>query len=169
MLTNNYYNMLKANFSGYSGQAITLTHHDGKKYDASPGGSNYASYAYIPECGDYLRTSKPNDRGVVFGNGTAQPSLDDYWLSGDIITTLSLVSKAKESAIVGDKAVGRYTYLLKNTGSSAITISELCICSYHTNAKGLVIDHTLLDAPVTIPAGENGTVVYEWSITIPTA
>ena len=64
-------------------------------------------------------------------------------------------------------------YTITNTGSSAFTIGELGLIAatytnVSTNSKCLV-ERTVLDTPVTIPAGGIGQVEYTITFNYPTA
>ena len=108
-------------------------------------------------------TSKKNG-GVAFGNGTSVPSMDDYTLSGSLVTAFTasaLMSKTGNTITV--------TYTL--TAEADITISEIGLFSlyYSGDRYPFLVERTLLDAPVTIPAGGVGQVVYTITYNDPTA
>lgn len=137
------------------------------------GFSNDNSAAYSPL--KYLRTSLGNYGGVILGNGVGQSTLDDYNLSGNIITggytyNSSVVSSDSEN---GMKVKAIYT--ITNTSSADITISEIgmvaCPDATYSSTRAehkCLLEHTFLDEPVTIPAnGGIGQVVYTIEIPIP--
>ena len=114
-----------------------------------------------------------NNSGVIFGTGNAPVTLDDYKLSGDIITTLS----GRCTISRGVDANGAYItalYTLNNDGNNDVTVSEIATLAYAwtTNSSNKccpMIDRTVLDTPVTIPAGGIGQVVYTITFNYPTA
>lgn len=61
---------------------------------------------------------------------------------------------------------------MKNTSSADVTIREIgYYACYDGNTKNsrVLLDRTLLDTPVTIPAGSIGQVVYTITFNYPTA
>ena len=100
-------------------------------------------------------TAYQNNGGVAFGNGTREPSMDDYTLSGSLVTAFTasaLMSKTGNTITV--------TYTI--TATADITISEIGLFSlyYSGNRYPFLVERTLLDEPVTIAAGGIGQVVY---------
>lgn len=108
--------------------------------------------------------------GVIFGDGNIPVTIDDYCLSGNIITTLSgngtVTWTASDTELVGES-----TFLLTNTGTSEVTIRECGLFGGANNNNGYtrMLDRTVLDTPVTIPAGGVGQIVYTVRIVFPTA
>ena len=112
-------------------------------------------------------------KGVRFGTGNTPATLDDYKLSGDIITTLS-GNCAISNGVDADGAYVTALYTLTNTGNSDVTVAEVGTFVYinrtSTSTKAYpMIDRTVLDTPVTIPAGGIGQVVYTITFNYPTA
>lgn len=112
------------------------------------------------------------DTGVVFGTGNTPATLDDYKLSGDVITTLSgtcAISRGVDAE--GAYITARYT--LNNNGDSDVTVSEIAACTFFwpdkTKTLFTILDRTVLDTPVTIPADGVGKVEYTIRLTYPTA
>ena len=109
-------------------------------------------------------TASLHNGGVAFGNGTREPSMNDYTLSGSLVTAFTasaLMSKTDNTITV--------TYTL--TATADITISEIGLFGlyYSGNRYPFVLERTLLDTPVTIPAGGVGQVVYTITLNYPTA
>ena len=136
---------------------------------------NNASFSYAYNLVEALQKIDTDyeGSGVRFGTGNTPVTLDDYKLSGDIITTLS----GAYSISKGADAAGAYItalYTLTNTGSSDVTVSEVGTFVHinKTNSSTHaypMIDRTVLDTPVTIPAGGIGQVVYTITFNYPTA
>ena len=105
----------------------------------------------------------PKNGGVAFGNGTNEPSEDDYTLSGSLVTafTASAVMSKTDNTL-------KVTYTL--TATADITISEIGLFGlyYSGNRYPFLIERTLLDNPVTIPAGGVGQVEYTIKLNYPT-
>lgn len=117
-----------------------------------------------------LTTTPTNGRGyIVLGNGTTEPTPEDYCLESQITTNLSCDSVS----VSRNTTVKTYTATFSNSGTSDITVTEVGYVSrimytysereYHTVFNNFLMDRTVLDTPITIPAGESRTVTYELS------
>lgn len=108
--------------------------------------------------------------GVIFGTGTTPPTIDDYCLSGDIVSTFSYSSSVKKSVDNGGVTYTA-TYTLTNTSDEDITIGEVAmICSIRsTYGWDMLLERTVLDEPLTIPAGGIGQVTYTVRQNLPLA
>lgn len=105
--------------------------------------------------------------GVYFGTGATAPSYDDYTLSGDIIHTATASTAVNIADLDNGKAItGKYT--ITNTGAEEITISEIGLV-YAFSTFRILVERTVLDTPVTIPAGGIGLVEYTITFNLPTA
>lgn len=191
MLLRNYYCALAVRLSGNQGASVA-NYGGVKNYSGnSPSEINSAmsswtdivtsqtSYAYC----DYPSIQTPRTAigglgGVIFGNGTEPVMFDDYCLSGDIISTFTYAT-AMSYKYDDDGVTVSATYTLTNTGSEPFTISEIgLIATSYTPGRGYqnnstvnecLIERTLLDEPVTIPAGGVGRVTYTIRMEYPTA
>lgn len=109
--------------------------------------------------------------GVDFGDGDTPPAMGDYCLSGNSFKTFT--ATASSTTTVTDEYVEIKTiYSITNNGTDAFTIREVGLFFAHTSTNYLyntLIERTLLDAPVTIPAGGYGQVTYTIRINFPTA
>lgn len=121
--------------------------------------------------------------GVVLGTGTTEPTIDDYTLSGDAITTISS-NYTVENSIDEDEMGATRTamYTITNTGDDSITIGEIGIFverrwqsktttgtsprPYHHGF--VMIERSLLETPITIPAGGVGQITYTIRMNYPT-
>lgn len=119
-----------------------------------------------------VQTSYGTYGGVVFGTGTTPPTKDDYCLSGTLLTNFAYsagVTATPDATGVTIKAI----YTITNTGSSDMTIGEIGLMCNMYDASNQVdfrkgfIERTVLDAPVTIPAGGIGQVTYTIRINYP--
>ena len=111
--------------------------------------------------------------GLYFGNGAEPPTLDDYKLAGDVVSGFS-VTKITTSEYDGASAARTNVYTIANTSSTEITISEIGLVGYAWNSATsnnghALFDRTVLDEPVTIPAGGVGQVTYTIRMNYPTA
>lgn len=109
--------------------------------------------------------------GVCFGDGTTPATMDDYNLSGNMITTI-VTNDAPTVTVDDEGATLSVVYTVTNTGSEDITISEVCMFNYwYYNSSSYtcyLLERTLLDSPVTIPAGGVGLVTYTIRMNYPT-
>ena len=174
MFTKNWYRVL--------GCAIGNTSTYGKGYDnneriisdsyakdmvrigANSDGYNYASLFKV-------RTSHTGNGGVIFGTGTTPPTIDDYELESDIISTIS--GSASVTPTFDDTGMTLTAiYVLTNTGSADITIGEIGLIASGMYSQDwymkLLLERTVLDTPLTIPAGEIGKVTYTIKLPYPT-
>lgn len=120
-----------------------------------------------------IRTTYTGSGGVVLGTGTTPPSMNDYRLSGELITTVTSTAViTKEFDESGATITALYT--ITNTGTDSITIGELglkgnCSNSYSSESYMVMWERTVLDSPVTIQPGGVGQVTYTIRIEVPTA
>jgi hypothetical protein len=144
--------------------------------------SNYSHQIYSPSGYNYWQDmwycarnalSTINCTGTIgngylmLGTGTTAPTADDYCLESPITTNLSCdsVSVSKTSL------TKTYTATFTNSGSSDITVTEVGFIVYilyaysatTENSDNFLMDITVLETPITIPAGESRTVTYELS------
>ena len=111
--------------------------------------------------------------GVLFGTGDTPASLDDYKLAGDTIQNIA-ASISKTYSYSEAQPSLKAVYTITNNNAAAITIKEVALNVQYTytsngSVSGCVIDRTVLDTPVTIPAGGVGQVEYTITINLPTA
>lgn len=173
MLTNNWYTHFKGVLCGVTKAtnvtSVQITDCDGIAHNPRFATGSYESiWAASTKS---LSTSK-GYAGVYFGDGTVAPTKEDYWLSGNLITTLSSAGVTQAEDYNGDTVTQTLVFTLKNTGPDTVTISEAAWCEkFYTAAsaqKSFMFDRVLLSSPVTIAAGETGVVMYKRSITLPT-
>lgn len=123
-----------------------------------------------------LCTSQGEDAGVSFGTGNTPPSFDDYALSGDAVTSVSF-TLMRQCEVDDNGCTLTCVYTITNTGSEDVTIGEVGIwgrydyyySSGNRRAVYPLIERTVLDTPVTIPAGGVGQVTYTIRMNYPTA
>ena len=135
--------------------------------------TSFYSVYNLAEALQSIRTNYENGGGVRFGTGNTPATLDDYKLSGDIITTLS-GNCAISNGVNADGAYITALYTLTNTGNSDVAVAEVGtfvhINKTNSNTHAYpMIDRTVLDTPVTIPAGGIGQVEYTITFNLPTA
>ena len=118
-------------------------------------------------------------QGVAFGSGTTAATDEDYALETMITTGISTSASptvTTEFDTTINKYVARVDYTLANSTASDITISEVgrfirvqpasAIGQATANAantyKSIMVDRTVLDTPITIPANTSGVVRYQF-------
>lgn len=101
--------------------------------------------------------------GIILGSGSTPPTFDDYKLDSriqaDTTSTVSLTSDADEGGVYISAVI-----TLVNNSDTQLTISECglyCATSVTNGDNSMVLlDRTVLDAPVTIPSGGVGQLTY---------
>lgn len=180
MFTKNWYNGLQCAILGGNQTFDIYTYH-GVKYSAGRsdayclGGwinfdnTNYGGNGQFISLTQLASVSSNSNAGVIFGDGTAEPTLDDYKLSGNVINISGMTSRSLTVESIADGFNLIATYTISNTRNSDITISEIGIVAAYNAGTSYsykcLLEHTLLDTPVTISAGEIGRVIY--TITVP--
>lgn len=174
MLTHNYYRALAMASASYtnSGSITTYAVNTGLKVTDTAGDTKslytYRSnndFMYLALGRAALLTSISGTNGFVLGNGTTPPTLEDYGLSGTVISTVSCLSYTYsfDSDDSGITAINRY--IVENTGTEDIIVSEIAWFSFvyteSSSGSTVMIDRTLLDSPVTIAPGNTAQIEYK--------
>ena len=118
-----------------------------------------------------VRTTLEGNGGVIFGTGNTPPTIDDTTLSGSLVSNFSYssnVSTARDETGITLTAL----YTVTNNSADPITICEVAIIANLKNNDSLamykaLLDRTVLDTPVTIPAGGIGQVEYTIRLNLP--
>lgn len=185
MLLLNYYNAIAAFTIGYKGNDVPMKRTDGTLVYLSDTPSTLIDfdntaqyYAYMgrlvsSSIDSHTLTSAPgsNAPGVLLGDGTAEPTINDYALSGNIVNSglthvCTLTKSADDSGITLTA-----DFTITNGNDNDITISEVGLCGWSrgTTTAGstgsgkisrYLVDRTLLENPITIPAGGVGQLTY---------
>lgn len=169
MLTKNFYISL-ANYAfnmvtkpvSYKGAQTTVNVHAGPFSFA--GTDTYSASMVKP------KDAALGAAGVFFGDGDVAPTVDDYTLSGNPFTTFDATyTKSAASDNTGQYITVVYT--ITNTGSAEFTIREVGLFgdTNNTSTVAFLVERTVLDTPVTIPAGGVGQVTYTIRFNYPTA
>lgn len=167
MFTKNYYRALAAYLCKTS---VTIVSANRNEYTIPSNGYPERLFRFMNDDGNYPSLKRFNKYekesssysyyGVVFGNGTAPATLDDYQLAGDHFQTYDAFASITSNS-TEDYTEIVATYTITNTGTSEFTISEIGLTScYNSYNEGTLVERTLLDTPVTIPAGGVGQVIY---------
>lgn len=106
---------------------------------------------------------------LVLGTGTVPPALSDHDLSGSYVRNFSATTYFS-SVLSEDDTYCEATSIMTvtNAGSEDVTIGEIGAV-YRTAYKTVMYDRTLLDVPLTIPAGGIGKITYTIRMVYPTS
>ena len=151
MLTKNFYEYMRAAFLKVSG---TYTLKDGTKKTIN--------------LADDKPPFKNMNTGVSFGTGTTPATASDYKLESLLDSTQINVATPSVVSFSRFDAYDEYsvTFGITNKTVEAITISEVGLTavpyysSSGTTSVYVLVDHTVLDTPVTIPAGQSKQITY---------
>lgn len=127
----------------------------------------------VPSINSDTSSANGAKNGVLFGDNATPARYEDTKLLGNLFTNGS-VSYAQS---VNETEDGKYVelttvYTITNTGDSDFTVAEVGIVSggnYANFSRTYLMDRTVLDEPVTIPAGGVGVVTYTIRLNYPTA
>ena len=147
----------------------SMTKTDGTEIEELTGGS--ATYAF-KRCGykNTLDTATSGNASMVMnlGVGSAEPTSNDYWLdeteiSGVDVNTVVECARAQGTdtwapSILSNGNIA-YTYVFRNNGNAAVTITEIGLSFVCTMGKFLV--GRCLIPPRTIQPNETVTFTYE--------
>lgn len=170
MLTKNFYRGLSVGVAP-AGASCTGVDYSGSIKTMYNAGGNYDYIHRFGSCSSFVKSGA--SEGVAFGTGDTAPTLDDYTLSGSFITTAN-ASYTRIANFYDEGMTLTRTYTITNTGSADITIKEVAqfariVSSSSTSSWCYyMVDRTLLDEPVTIPAGGVGQVTYTITMDYPT-
>ena len=174
MVTKNFYKMLAAMMTTL--QDFTATSFDGSTVTMNE--YNWETRFEWNTLLSKLQTSANSSNGVVLGDGDTPPTFEDYTLAGNLISNFVFTASTSTLKTDDSGATIRALYTITNNNSKEITIKELCLIVNATqfssgsglNAKNkIVLDRTVLDTPVTIPAGGIGQVEYTITLNYPAA
>ena len=111
--------------------------------------------------------------GVVFGTGNTEPTIDDYQMAGEHFVDYT-ESHSFENTIDGTARTLSCRYTLTNTSTESVTIGEIGLSgnAYRKNGSwyyysGFLLERTVLDSPITIPAGGVGVITYTLKFDLP--
>lgn len=179
MFTKNWYKLIAANcFGGESAKSWDIITFAGTTSTSTTTGWNKVDIAWQSGSGyPYLRrivlnTSGKSQGGVVIGSGRMQPTLNDYKLESiilsDSLTASSTLTRIKNNGYVTQTALITIT----NGGTSDVTIGEIGLLMNTSTSTAdsacVLLERTVLDTPVTIPAGGVGQVTYTVQFNYPT-
>ena len=156
MLTKNFYSFIRGTLQKKTN--IEFTHTDGAKVT-----DNFNYNAAVPPF--YVMktwTYTINSYGVAFGTSTTPATVSDYRLESILDNTKISVASPSEVSYSRLDAHEEYsvTFGITNITSNAITIAEVGIVAKINDFYYALVDRTVLDTPVTIPAGQSKQITY---------
>lgn len=170
MITRNFKNMLETCMARSSGAygALPIKGTTGNIGYTNPG-ANQTPFPY--NVGSTNLSLSKTSTGIHVGSGNTSATEDDYELDNQITSGLSgttLVTKSVENG----KLYLVLDVTLTNTSSGDITIKEIGYVQSHqyvttqggsglANNFPFLMERTVLDSPVTIPAGDFATIRYK--------
>ena len=156
MLTKNFYSFMRAALQKTS---ATFTLRSGSTNAFSYVSSNStAPFEALEIWGD----GQTNVKGVSFGIGTTPATTSDYCLESILGSTQISVSVPSAVSYSRGDAFDEYSvsFGVTNITAEAITISEVGLIATPSSANYVLVDRTVLDTPVTIPAGQSKQITY---------
>lgn len=182
MLTRNFVKMLhalwKGGIYGTSSEAVTIKTLDDYQQNVTiwqKSSSSSSTYMINVSSDNITRTLSYTIKDVVtslttgngdfsafaFGTGDATPTFDDNKMSGALITTLVIDANTVSTTIDGIKTKYVQNLTVRNTGTEAVTIKEVgrVYGDYSATSKKLILlERTVLDAPLTLAPEESGVI-----------
>ena len=98
---------------------------------------------------------------IYLGTGNVTPTIDDYKLSGELVTGL----KSQEQRTVANNNSITFSAIATNNTESPVTIKEIGLGGYNNNSSApcvILLTRDVLATPVTLNTGDSKT----FSITI---
>ena len=155
MLTKNFYALMRIAFGKIKS---TIISDENTTKNVEFPSSNW--YGVFPAMCKYKNAS--SYQWVSFGNGTTPATVNDYKLESEITTGISVTSQDSPTTEQTDKYI-LWTATFGVKASVETTISEIGLFSnVYTSSGNLItlVDHTVLETPVTIPAGQSKQITY---------
>ena len=154
MLTKNFYAYMRGALQGVTVD-FKITN-GGKKYSTSITTSSIPPFKAI----GYWATDFTS-KGVCFGTGTTPPTLSDYYLESVLDNAQIAVTPPSAVAFSQGDAFDEYSasFGVTNKTDGPVTISEVGLLAY-PGVNAALVDRTVLDTPVTIPAHETKHIAY---------
>lgn len=127
--------------------------------------------SYVASMRRIATTAMTSLSGILLGTGNTPPTIDDHRLAGDIITTIAS-SVACSFDIEEDGAAITSLCTITNSGSNAFTIREVGLFGKakggNSDSDAVLVERTVLDAPLTIEPGSVGQLTYTIKLNYPT-
>ena len=171
MLTKNFYSVMRVQLSKKKTAARFISVL-GKIFDVYPQNAVFPFEA-MKSAGESIQTEETQTNsmtGVRFGSDDTPPTANDYKLGSQITSGLSFTNPAEITYTLSNTC-SEYaaTYGVTNMSEETIVIKEIGLFSQpsttviggsKTGYIAALVDRTVLDAPVTIPAGQSKQITY---------
>lgn len=171
MFTKNWYKLF-ATYATYAKGGLKGVASDGSEYklEYSTANNNLGSAMLYPLLSTVNFRSLISNYGTYFGTGNTAPALDDYNLSGSRLTDSSnIASSVSISSSADDDGITMTAvYTLTNNGTNDVTVGEIALFAFNASYQYYLVERTVLDTPVIIPAGGVGQVTYTIRMNYPT-
>ena len=153
MLTKNFYSFIRATLQNTSAQ---FTKTDGTTTWLSIS-NNYPPFVVMKNW-----SFTTGQSGVSFGTGATPATTSDYFLESILTDSKIRVSTPSAVSFSRGDTSEEYsaTFGVTNMTSDAITISEVGLTALPSSGGHNLVDRTVLDNPVTIPAGQSKQITY---------
>lgn len=157
MLTKNFYALMRIALGKIKSEMI-IDANTMQTVEFPSTGSSW--YGVFPSMCKYKNTS--THQYVEFGNGTTPATVNDYKLESEITTGISVSSQDVTTTEQTDSYI-LWTATFGVKASVETTISEIGLFSHVYTTSGnltALVDRTVLDTPITIPAGQSKQITY---------
>ena len=167
MLTRNYWQFFASMMGRLNGssQSLTLTLPDGTTLTDAVFGSASKPYTLLGAiCAPFSNENYGKSYGTWYGKGRTPATMEDYKLEEPITDGSLTIAGGKNTyttTINGDHVRIAAAHLVTNNTSEDIAVSEIGSFGCFTSAgKPIMMDHTVLETPVIIPARDTSTIEY---------
>ena len=173
MITNNLYKILfgyvynssaNGGSSNYTGPSLypKLVNIEGETKARANYSANYQLFDFVNVLSFASNGLTNNTVYMTVGTGTTEATQSDYNLE---IPNENITISAAAQGTKGDYTGKVYTFTLYNPTSDDITITEIgligILTKWSNTTDHILFDRTVLDTPITIPAGESKPITYE--------
>lgn len=159
MLTKNFYAAMMALLGKTQSTALNKTGENINLGFPTNANNNYGIFPYM-----FQYDNEAAYQYVEFGKGTTPAATGDYKLEDKITSGITVTNPSAVTTEQTDSYIF-WTVTFGVMASTETTISEIGLTSKITYSTGLnpvaiLVDRTVLDTPVTIPAGQSKQITY---------
>lgn len=170
MRTKNFLNLMALVFERCSVTKglLPCKAYDGTTYYITP--STFTNTSSFPYSAAQILTISSTQPGFCVGSGTTAATEDDYDLASQITSGLSASIVANPYLDDNNDPCVDFDLTITNTGSTPVTIAEIgykqnitCAAAQggtSSSNRVCLLDRTVLDEPVTIPASDYAVIRY---------
>jgi hypothetical protein len=145
---------------------LPINYTDGNTYYLS-----FPTSSAFPANSNVYFTTSTSSSGIILGSGTTAPTENDYRLESQFTSSMSASVQSTLMLDENDNPETIFTITVTNQKNTAVTVAEVGLVeslsasrSFNSSPSyfAFLLDRTVLDTPVTIPAG--GYAVIEYTI-----